>query len=372
MSDNITLPDTLLPTSQLKEWRKAINSISDYAKTLAPISHTSETTNYGLGNDTYYGHLKLSDTLSNNNKTNGVAISPYAVKTAIDTCLKKGTSEQVNTITSNDFVIIKGNIIEGDMPNVRMLTTSDSCIVKKNLHVAQPTLTTEGKEIGFKSVYFSVDPIKDDKGNETENLEFLTRILTRTYKNEDVEGNDTVGGYIPLRFDLTPAINEYTEERVSGKMTIGGDLHSKGTISAEGKVYNAVWNDYAEFFERGEETEVGDIIALDLFSEEERYVKASKENPTIVGVHSDTYGYILGGKDSIKESEETHIPVGLVGRVKTKIVGKIKKGEFVVLSNIPGVGCAYDEKLNTHLDVFGVAVESSDDIDIKLVKIKLK
>jgi hypothetical protein len=164
---------------------------------------------------------------------------------------------------------------------------------------------------------------------------------------------------------------------VSGAGTIGSNLNVGGNIVADGeitgdKVWNAEWNDYAEFFERGCETEVGDIIALDLSSDEERYVKASKENPTIVGVHSNTYGHILGGKDSIKESEETHIPVGLVGRVKTKIVGKIKKGEFVVLSGIPGVGCAYDEKLNNPLDVFGVAVESSDDIDIKLVKIKLK
>ena len=59
-------------------------------------------------------------------------------------------------------------------------------------------------------------------------------------------------------------------------------------ILKNGKIYNAVWNDYAEFFEKGEETEVGDIIALDTDSKEERYIKAT--NPrTIVGVHSDTY-----------------------------------------------------------------------------------
>ena len=179
--------------------------------------------------------------------------------------------------------------------------------------------------------------------------------------------------YVPLRFDLsTKAKNEYTGNTVSGKMTIGGDLHTKGTISADGKVYNAVWNDYAEFFPRGEETEVGDIVALDLSSDEERYVKASKTNPAVVGVHSDTYGHILGGEGSIEESEKTHIPVGLVGRVKTKIVGKIKKGEFVVLSGIAGVGCAYDAETNNPLDVIGVAVEASNDIGIKLVKIKLK
>jgi hypothetical protein len=158
---------------------------------------------------------------------------------------------------------------------------------------------------------------------------------------------------------------------MNSTLYVKGNIVHDGTITG-GKVHNAVFNDYAEFFEKGEDTEVRDIISLDLSSDEERYIKASKDNPTIVGVHSDTYGHILGGTNDIEESEKTHIPVGLVGRVKTKIVGKIKKGEYVVLSGISGVGCAYDEKLNNPLDVFGVAVESSDDIDIKLVKIKLK
>ena len=201
-------------------------------------------------------------------------------------------------------------------------------------------------------------------------------ILNNDGTNFNVKVATTVNGtpqaLIPLSFVLANTKSSYDNSNITGKMTIGGDLHTQGTITATGKVHNAIWNDYAEFFEKGEETEVGDFVALDLSSDEEVYVKASVNNPTVIGVHSDSYGYILGGTDDIKESEKTHIPVGLAGRVKAKIVGKIKKGEFVVLSGIPGVGCAYDEKLNNPLDVFGVAVESSDDIDIKLVKIKLK
>lgn len=62
------------------------------------------------------------------------------------------------------------------------------------------------------------------------------------------------------------------------------------------KVYNTVWNDYAEFFERGCETEPGDIIALDETSNKEVYIKASKNSKVIVGVHSDTFGHLIGGK----------------------------------------------------------------------------
>ena len=149
-----------------------------------------------------------------------------------------------------------------------------------------------------------------------------------------------------------------------------GNLTIVGTITGS-KVYNAVFNDYAEFFEKGEETEVGDIVALDLTSDEERYVKATSPYH-IVGVHSDTYGHILGGSESIEESEKTHIPVGLVGRVMTKITGSIKKGDLVVLSDIPGVGRAYDPSIDDNLKVIGFAIETNDSEEIKLVKIKLR
>ena len=155
-----------------------------------------------------------------------------------------------------------------------------------------------------------------------------------------------------------------------GALTVAGTINCNNTITGT-KVYNAVFNDYAEFFEKGEETEVGDIIAMDMSSDEERYIKATSASH-IVGVHSDTYGHILGGDVSIEESEKTHIPVGLVGRVKTKIVGEIEKGDLVVLSDIPGVGRKYDAETDDKFDVIGFAIEGNSSKDIKLVKIKLR
>ena len=168
------------------------------------------------------------------------------------------------------------------------------------------------------------------------------------------------------------AIASRTESTLdaAGNLTIAGNITTTGIIDG-GKVYNAVFNDYAEFFEKGEETEVGDIIAMDMSSDDERYIKATSASH-IVGVHSDTYGHILGGDVSIEESEKTHIPVGLVGRVKTKIVGEIEKGDLVVLSDIPGVGRKYDSKIDDKFDVIGFAIEGNSSKDIKLVKIKLR
>lgn len=155
-----------------------------------------------------------------------------------------------------------------------------------------------------------------------------------------------------------------------------GNLVAGGTFKAT-KVYGAVWNDYAEFFPRGEETEVGDFVALSLDSEEEVYVKASLNTSKAVGLHSETFGHLIGGEepqngeDFVAYNLPKYIPVGLVGRCYAKIQGTIDKGDFVVISNVPGVGRRFDKDTDSPLDVIGMAVESSADEEIKLVKVKV-
>lgn len=162
-----------------------------------------------------------------------------------------------------------------------------------------------------------------------------------------------------------------------------GHINCKGNVRAS-RVYNAVYNDYAEYFPRGEQTEPGDLIALDLSSKEELYVRARKGLP-VVGVHSNEYGHIIGGERDSKEDnlslEEYNlkhfIPVGLCGRCRVKTIGKISKGQKIVLSDIPGVGRAYNESIDSiqdYTDSIGIAVEDQpiDDNEIRMVRVKLK
>jgi hypothetical protein len=143
-------------------------------------------------------------------------------------------------------------------------------------------------------------------------------------------------------------------------------------IIENGVVRNAIYNnDYAEFFPRGEETEAGDIVALDENSQIERYVKATDKSKLVVGVHSNTYGYILGGEETLEESEKTHIPVGLSGRVYVKFKGKSILGEGVVPSDTPGVGRLYDDLLDSSRKIVGYIVEDTNQSskEERLVKI---
>ena len=105
----------------------------------------------------------------------------------------------------------------------------------------------------------------------------------------------------------------------------GGNVTIAGTLTAA-KVVNAYYNDYAEFFPRGEASEPGDIIAL-ADTEKESYVKATKGSVMVVGIHSDEYAQIIGGETDengnvdIEMVLQKYIPVALAGSSKSQAQG---------------------------------------------------
>ena len=168
-----------------------------------------------------------------------------------------------------------------------------------------------------------------------------------------------------------------------GSVTMGNldanNINASGDIRGS-RVFNAVWNDYAEYFPKEEKikTEPGDIIALDETSDIETYIKATNKHSVIVGVHSDTYAMLIGGKkpnkdENYEEINKNHfIPIGLSGRVNVKFIGKAKKGMKVVVSEIDGVGREYIEGKDDYFKIIGVLVEENNNEEIKLVKMFIK
>lgn len=144
-----------------------------------------------------------------------------------------------------------------------------------------------------------------------------------------------------------------------------GALACSGTFSAT-KVFNAVWNDYAELFEKEDSSvEAGDILAWG----ETGVLKANKENvSTVVGVYSDTYGHLLGGEEGNSEDDnlKTYAPVGLAGRVYVKVKGTIKKGDLITVSDIPGVGTKAEKYIPG--TIIGKALESYSNEEIKRIQ----
>lgn len=148
-----------------------------------------------------------------------------------------------------------------------------------------------------------------------------------------------------LRFyDYVNGGNEATLD-LSGNFTLNnGDLNvSTGNISATGtitgsKVYNAVWNDYAEGFEYNKK-EKTIIPGLCYKQTKDGLVLTEKrcERET-VGVFTDTAAMIVGAEDCIdfgngNESEnknKSKLPISLAGKVKAYVKGKIKIGQELV------------------------------------------
>lgn len=167
---------------------------------------------------------------------------------------------------------------------------------------------------------------------------------------------------------------------LTGQVNFGSSSYyvkADGTANFK-TVTGAVYNDYAEFFPRGEATEPGDIVALDLTADHESYIKATATSKIVAGVHSDEYAMLIGGDktdsgdDYVEKNLVNYIPVSLAGRVMCKVTGPVHRGDTIIVSDIPGVGIATDDENIPHKRVVGYVVEDDDRTDIRRVKIRVK
>lgn len=152
------------------------------------------------------------------------------------------------------------------------------------------------------------------------------------------------------------------------QLAVNGDITATGDITGA-RVFNAVYNDYAEWFERGDDAEVGHIIALDETSAQERYVKATNKSKVIVGICTGNYAHIIGGE--YNDNYETYnlkkfIPVSLAGRVPVYVKGTVHVGDFIIPTDAPGIGKASKERTG---GAVGIALEQNLDSGIKKVKV---
>ena len=221
-------------------------------------------------------------------------------------------------------------------------------------------------------------PVYISGGTITSTGKSFANYLTKTTNVSEM------GRYIDMHYDNATAAYDYDVRlyvSAQGTAAGGGTLTITAASVNASKIVGAYYADYAEWFPRGEETEPGDVIVLDLDSDEEKYIKSNKDNRIVVGVHSDNYHHIIGGDavpsdKNMTDSEYNmpkYIPVALAGRIDTKFIGKAKKGSYVVASETAGVARMYDRTKDDPTDIFGILVVSDDkDQEIRRLKVKLK
>lgn len=165
---------------------------------------------------------------------------------------------------------------------------------------------------------------------------------------------------------------------VSDKLSLsGGTLTGPlvgTTITADvitaNKVYGAIWNDYAEWFEKenvNDTFDFGDICSWN----ENGVVLSSPSDIRVVGVVSNTYGHILGGFPlaDMEENSKHFVPIGLTGRVNVKVKGAVKVGDLIISA---GNGIGKVDNNASIQQVVGKALEASNDENVKLITVLIK
>lgn len=91
-------------TSNISSLTSSLDTLSATVSEKAPINHASTGTQYGTGNATSYGHVKLTDTPSASNASQGAALTPNGCNTAIASFAEKYTIEDFDLIDiSSDY-----------------------------------------------------------------------------------------------------------------------------------------------------------------------------------------------------------------------------------------------------------------------------
>ena len=140
--------------------------------------------------------------------------------------------------------------------------------------------------------------------------------------------------------------------------SISGDslnaVNHLGVTISGGRVYNAVYNDFAETFEKNNKNEIaspGTLIALN--PDTGKYeICDGFENKYIVGVQSNSYAYLAGGNrinntQDIIDLENEYFTVAVSGKVWVNVVSEnedylnchIKPGDLLTSSKIKGKAC---------------------------------
>ena len=118
-------------------------------------------------------------------------------------------------------------------------------------------------------------------------------------------------------------------KKTAGEFYKGSDAPSSSAVGKfDGylhatRVYNAVWNDYAELFECAEHIAPGRVAYVG----DDGLVRASGDPSRAVGVVSDRYGHLIGGDGDPEDGR--YVAVALAGRVPVEVEGAASVGDML-------------------------------------------
>lgn len=198
----------------------------------------------------------------------------------------------------------------------------------------------------------------------------VTDLGTVSYKFKkvyayDFEGTASLANKMVVNTELSPApatASEYQSSgtvvvRTSTQQTINSTVIPAGAIKGSffvGTATSANYADLAEKYLPDADYEVGTVMVVG----GEKEITASSYSQRAIGVISENPAYMMNSE------LEGGVYVALKGRVPVKVSGPVKKGDKLVASYDGTAVIASPVDSN----VFAIALESSDDLGVKLVE----
>lgn len=225
--------------------------------------------------------------------------------------------------TSDDAIVFQGN--DGTSIEDLLIISGDGKVtISGDLLVNGTTTTINSVQTNVSDSSFIIKtaetPIDGDASYEVQ----------RENGNAKLKWNDTTHVWEAIEGGTADETREITNPtRIDGVNFHADTVDPTGTtrLNMDGylyatRVYNAVYNDLAEFMPKAAESEPGDVLVM---TERGLAPSSSRLDGAVVGVHSDTYGYALGADDS-----ENKLPVAISGRVWVKLAEPCKIGDLLV------------------------------------------
>ena len=277
------------------------------------------------------------------------------------------TGNLVGNVTGNSLGVHTGNVLALD--NTVMI---NAAIKQIGFAGANIVGTLTGSVTGTASAATNASKLNDLDPSATWPLSPPAAVATIAVRNSsgNLVANQFVG--ISDKTDKTfidktdavvdPAWNDattstkYRTARLSATAYSIAARDSSGNIAAvlfQGTATSARYADLAEKYLADADYEIGTVVVIGGTAE----ITASQYGELAIGVISENPAYMMNSE------LEGGVYVALKGRVPVKVKGKVRKGDRLVASDW---GCA--QVSQDKLDVFAVAMESSDNEDVKLIE----
>ncbi len=271
------------------------------------------------------GTISSDLTVSGNLTVNGTTTTIDTTELTIEDNLIVVNSNQTGTPSSG---LLSGIEVErGDETNYHFLfRESDDTFVIGEAGNEQAVATREDSPVSFGIPYWNSTSVSlitlpttgtsgrvlTSNGDAAPSWEEASSGVSTVLSGSSTVGALTYNGLTALEGALHGGANSPTGTEA---LTYNGYLYAT-------KLFNAVYNDVAEFIYYNKESTPGQVLVS-----KNRKVQPStrKGSKNVVGVHSDSFGYALGSEHS-----EEKTPVGLAGRVEVLIKEPCKEGDLLL------------------------------------------